>query len=55
MFPTTPVESHVDQMAALKHLRTLIKAGKDSDDVEALQRTLREVLILVEKALGRKG
>ena len=45
----------MDQMAALTHLRTLIKAAKDSNDVEALQRALREMLILVEKALGRKG
>lgn len=45
----------MDQMAALKHLRTLIKAAQGSDDVEALQRTLRDMLILIEKALGRKG
>ena len=45
----------MDQMAALKHIRTVVKAAKDSDDVEALQQTLREVLILIEKALGRKG
>ena len=45
----------MDQMAALKHIRTLIKAAKDCEDVEALQRTLRDMLILVEKALGRKG
>ena len=49
------MESHVDQMAALSHLRSLIKAAKDSNDVETLQRTLREMLILIEKALGRKG
>lgn len=45
----------MDQMAALKHIRTLVKAAKDSDNVEALQQTLREVLVLIEKALGRKG
>ena len=45
----------MDQMAALKHIRTVVKAAKDSDNVEALQQTLREVLILIEKALGRKG
>ena len=45
----------MDQMAALSHLRSLIKAAQGSDDVEALQRTLREMLILIEKALGRKG
>lgn len=45
----------MDQMAALKHIRTVVKAAKDSDDVEALQQTLRQVLILIEKALGRKG
>ena len=45
----------MDQMAALKHLRAVIKAAQGSDDVEVLQRTLREMLILIEKALGRKG
>jgi hypothetical protein len=45
----------MDQMAALKHLRSVIKATKDSDDVEVLKRALHDMLILVEKALGRKG
>jgi hypothetical protein len=45
----------MDQMAALKHLRSVIKAAKDSDDVEVLKRALSDMLILVEKALGRKG
>jgi hypothetical protein len=33
----------MDQMAALKHLRALIKASKDSNDVEALRRALQEM------------
>jgi hypothetical protein len=45
----------MDQMAALSHLRSLIRAAKDSNDVEVLQRALREMLIFVEKSLGRKG
>ena len=45
----------MDQMAALKHLRAVIKAAKSSDDVKVLQRALQEMLVLVEKALGRKG
>jgi hypothetical protein len=45
----------MDQMAALKHLRSVIKVAKDSDDVEVLKRALHDMLILVEKALGRKG
>jgi hypothetical protein len=45
----------MDQMAALKHLRAVIKAAQGSDDVEVLQRALRDMLILIEKALGRKG
>jgi hypothetical protein len=45
----------MDQIAALKHLRALIKAAKDSDDVEVLRRALQDMLVLVEKALGRKG
>jgi hypothetical protein len=45
----------MDQMAALSHLRSLIKASKDSNDVEVLKRALAEMLIFVEKSLGRKG
>jgi len=45
----------MDQMAALAHIRTVIKAAKSSEDVETLKQILREVLSLVEKALGRKG
>ena len=45
----------MDQMAALSHLRSLIKAAKDSNDVEVLKRALQDMLILCEKALGRKG
>jgi len=45
----------MDQMAALTHLRSLIKAVQGSDDVEALQGALREMLIFIEKSLGRKG
>jgi hypothetical protein len=45
----------MDQMAALTHLRSLIKAAQGSDDVEALQGALREMLIFIEKSLGRKG
>lgn len=45
----------MDQMAALSHLRALIKAAKDSDDVQVLQRALQDMLIFVEKSLGRKG
>jgi hypothetical protein len=45
----------MEQMAALSHLRSLIKAAKDSDDVEVLKRALSEMLVFVEKSLGRKG
>jgi hypothetical protein len=45
----------MDQMAALSHLRSLIKAAKDKDDVEELRHALREMLLFVEKSLGRKG
>ena len=45
----------MDQMAALTHLRALIKAAQRSDDVEVLQRTLHEMLVFIEKSLGRKG
>ena len=49
------MELRMDQMAALTHLRALIKAAQGSGDVEALQRTLREMLVFIEKSLGRKG
>ena len=45
----------MDQMAALKHLRAVVKAAKEFDDVETLKRALHDLLILIEKALGRKG
>jgi hypothetical protein len=50
-----PMESHMDQMAALSHLRTLIRAAKGKNDVEALHQALQEMLLFVEKSLGRKG
>ena len=45
----------MDQMAALSHLRSLIRAAKTKKDVEALQQALEEMLRFVEKSLGRKG
>jgi hypothetical protein len=45
----------MDQMAALSHLRAMIKAAKGNNDVEALHRALQEMLLFVEKSLGRKG
>jgi hypothetical protein len=48
-------EHRMDQMAALSHLRALIKAAKGKNDVEALHRALHEMLLFVEKSLGRKG
>ena len=45
----------MDQMAALSHLRALIRAAKTKNDVEALHQALEEMLRFVEKSLGRKG
>ncbi len=45
----------MDQMAALSHLRAMIKAAKGKNDVEALQQALQDMLLFVEKSLGRKG
>ena len=45
----------MDQMAALAHLRMLIKAAKGKNDVETLHQALQEMLLFVEKSLGRKG
>ncbi|HET9394746.1 MAG TPA: hypothetical protein VFO36_01720 [Nitrospiraceae bacterium] len=45
----------MDQMAALSHLRALIKAAKGKNDVAALHQALQEMLQFVEKSLGRKG
>ena len=44
----------MDQMAALSHLRALIKAAKGKNDVEALHHALHEMLLFVEKSLGRR-
>jgi hypothetical protein len=48
-------EHRMDQMAALSHLRALIKAAKGKNDVAALHQALQEMLQFVEKTLGRKG
>jgi hypothetical protein len=53
--PPHATEHRMDQMAALSHLRALIKAAKGKNDVEALHRALHEMLLFVEKSLGRKG
>jgi hypothetical protein len=45
----------MDQMAALSHLRALIKAARTKNEVEALHQALQEMLVFVEKSLGRKG
>lgn len=45
----------MDQMAALSHLRSLIRAAKAKNDVAALHQALEEMLRFVEKSLGRKG
>jgi hypothetical protein len=50
-----PTEQHMDQMAALSHLRQLIRAAKGKNDVEQLHQALQEMLLFVEKSLGRKG
>ena len=48
-------EYRMDQMAALSHLRSMIRAAKAKNDVEALQQALQDMLVFVEKSLGRKG
>jgi hypothetical protein len=53
--PPHATEHRMDQMAALSHLRALIKAAKGKNDVEALHQALNEMLRFVEKSLGRKG
>lgn len=45
----------MDQMAALSHLRSLIRTAKGKDNVEELHHALNEMLKFVEKSLGRKG
>ena len=55
IIPPHATEHRMDQMAALSHLRALIKAAKGKNDVEALHQALQEMLQFVEKSLGRKG
>jgi hypothetical protein len=45
----------MDQMAALSHLRALIRAARTKNEVGELHLALQEMLTFVEKSLGRKG
>lgn len=45
----------LDPKEALKHIRTLAKVASDSDDLEAVQKILKEILAAVDKALPRKS
>lgn len=43
----------MDPIEALKHIRTLIRPAEEIDDAEALQRLLREVRSIVDRALEK--
>lgn len=48
---TTPP---LDPKEALKHIRTLARVASESDDLEAVQKVLKEILKAVDKALPRR-
>jgi hypothetical protein len=39
---------------ALKHIRTLIKVASECDDIETMRKLLKEMTVLVDKALPRR-
>jgi hypothetical protein len=41
----------MEQPEALKHLRKLINVASESDDIDAVHKLLREMSVVVEKAL----
>jgi hypothetical protein len=44
----------MDKTEALKHIRTLINAASDSDDINLIYKLLREMRGIVNKALPAK-
>lgn len=44
----------LDPKEALRHIKTLAKVASDSDDLEAVQKVLKEILAAVDKALPKK-
>lgn len=47
----TEPEALIDEREALIHLRTLIKAASEIDDVEAIHKLLKEMRVLVDNTL----
>lgn len=43
----------MDPLEALRHIRTLIRAALDADDIETLHRLLKEMKEIADKALRR--
>lgn len=44
----------MDKTEALKVIRTFVKVARDSDDIEAVQKVLREISNVVAMALEEK-
>jgi hypothetical protein len=49
-----PAPPPLDPIEALKHIKTLARAGQDSDDPGALRKHMEMILALVDKALPRR-
>ncbi len=45
----------MDPIEALKHIRTLIRAAAQIDDVDAIHRNLKEAEAIIAKALPKTG
>jgi hypothetical protein len=43
----------MDQVEALKHVRTLIRAAAQIEDVEAIHRNLKEAEAIIAKAMPK--
>lgn len=44
----------LDPLEALRHVRTLAKVAADSDNIDDVQKMLKEILNVVDKALPKK-
>lgn len=44
----------LDPIEALRHVKALVRVASDSDDLEAVQKVLAEVMKVIDKALPKR-
>jgi len=49
-----PGAESLDPIEALRHIKTLVRVASDSDDLEAVQKVLAEVINVIDKALPKR-